>query len=49
MQTYAATMPSFNQLCLIVSYLENIQMETDAKGNALWMEKCDETMIEGEL
>jgi hypothetical protein len=42
-------MPTFNQLCLIVSYMENIQIEPDAEGNLLWMNKCDEMMTEGEF
>ena len=42
-------MPKFNQLCLIVSYLENIHIEPEENGSTLWLNKCDEMMTDDEF
>ena len=42
-------MPKFNQLFLIVSYLENIQIEPEENGSTLWRTECDEMMTDGEF
>ena len=49
MKSYGEKMPNFNQLCLIVSYLENIQIEPDENCSTLWLNKCDEMMTDGEF